>query len=544
MQRTSIDTSTQITTLLHQVSNNDFRRGGIQAGMGFDWSPNDNDNFTAAFRYSQFNWKRTNAIINQSQQQQDAMGNILSDINSINYGNGSFNLYNYDPSLNYKRNFKNKDQQLEIGGDASFSHNIDITNNDQYLQPKDSLTYGTRNNNPAKENMYEMMIDYVQPLHKDITLGVGGKLSGNNIAAIADALLWTPNANNYIYDSTLSNNLNYHQKVYAAYAELSFPIGKTISARIGGRDEQTQISAFYENANQTIHKSYNTFIPSIFLMKKIGETQTVKLNFTIRINRPDYRDLNPFINTADPQNINMGNPNLKPEIWDRYEASYNNDFGKTGSLMVTLFYRQSNGDIQGITTYYPAFPVGDTVYTNTAVSIRENIGTEKNTGGNVFFDFHANDKLNLRSNFLFIYRHTINTVETGYNSYGTIFRFNINASYQFANDFAAEFFGNFNSRHREAQGNYPAFISYSIALRKQFWHKNGSIALTANNFFSKYVNQRTDLYGPGYESVGLRQIPFRSIGINFTWKFGKLEVKKEKDKQDDNNNSDAGMPQQ
>jgi len=35
---------------------------------------------------------------------------------------------------------------------------------------------------------------------------------------------------------------------------------------------------------------------------------------------------------------------------------------------------------------------------------------------------------------------------------------------------------------------------------------------------------------------GLRQIPFRSIGLNFTWKFGKLEFKKEKD-----NAPDPGM---
>jgi outer membrane receptor for ferrienterochelin and colicin len=244
--------------------------------------------------------------------------------------------------------------------------------------------------------------------------------------------------------------------------------------------------------------------------------------------------MDPFINTSDPTNITMGNPNLKPEIWDRYEASYNNDLGKIGSIMFTLFYRQSNGDIQSYTTYYPSIQIGDTTYANATVSVRENIGVEKNEGANLFFDFHVNDKLNLRSNFTFFYRHTINQVDTGYNSYGTIYRFNINASYQLPSNFAAEFFGAFNSRHHEAQGKYPSFIYYSIAIRKLLWNKNGSIALTANNFFSKYVNQRVDLYGPGFTTNSLRQIPFRSIGINFTWKFGKLEMKKET--QADNNN--------
>ena len=92
----------------------------------------------------------------------------------------------------------------------------------------------------------------------------------------------------------------------------------------------------------------------------------------------------------------------------------------------------------------------------------------------------------------------------------------------------AEFFGNFNSSHHEAQGTYPSFTFYSMAIRKQLQNKKGSVALTANNIFSKYVHQQTYLYGPGFVTSSLREIPFRSIGINFTWKFGKLEFKKEK----------------
>src|SRR6202000_302318 len=107
---------------------------------------------------------------------------------------------------------------------------------------------------------------------------------------------------------------------------------QSIESRLGARYERTQVGAFYANAHRSIDNGYNTYIPSLFLMKKIGETQTVKLNFTIRINRPEYSDLNPFINTSDPKNINTGNPKLKAEIWDRFEASYNKDLGKTGSF--------------------------------------------------------------------------------------------------------------------------------------------------------------------------------------------------------------------
>jgi ferric enterobactin receptor len=75
---------------------------------------------------------------------------------------------------------------------------------------------------------------------------------------------------------------------------------------------------------------------------------------------------------------------------------------------------------------------------------------------------------------------------------------------------------------------YPSFSSYTLAFRKQIWKKKGSIALTGTNIFSEYLNQTTELFGPNFTVNSTRKIPFRSIGINFTWKFGKLEFKKPK----------------
>ena len=100
----------------------------------------------------------------------------------------------------------------------------------------------------------------------------------------------------------------------------------------------------------------------------------------------------------------------------------------------------------------------------------------------------------------------------------------------------AEFFGNFNGARHEAQGLYPSLTTYSVAVRKQFWNKKGSLALSANNFFNEYINQPVTLFGKGFSVNSNRKIPFRSIGLNFTWKFGKLEFKKDKAEKDNNLN--------
>jgi outer membrane receptor protein involved in Fe transport len=380
------------------------------------------------------------------------------------------------------------------------------------------------------------LIDYSQPLQKDVILGVGSKVQFMDIAASSDVLKYKNSANSYLPDPYLTNNLNYHQKVYAVYSELTFPVGKWFDAKAGGRYERTEIDAFYSNA-QTQRKipGYNTFVPTIYLSRKLGENGgNLKLSYSKRIGRPEYEELNPFINGSDPKNITTGNSNLVPEESHRTELAYSRDLGKAGSFMVNLFYRLNLNDIQPFVTYYPEYRVGDSTYTHVTVSSRQNIGTEKNVGINVFSDLRFIEKMSIRTNLSFFHRDIINAIDKGYNTSSFNYRFNLNTSYQFSNTLAGEFFGNFNSPRNEAQGKYPSFTNYSFALRKQFWKKNGSVAFTTTNPFKDAVEQKTELYGPNFVVTNVRSIPFRSFGINFTFKFGHLEFKKDKEHDDVN----------
>jgi ferric enterobactin receptor len=528
--RLSIDTMELTNLSLHQNGDYHSKRHGIQAGVGFDWTYKKKNNFTGSVNYNNFGNLGV-GLINQVQQITAQNGGaFLSSVASINHTGNNFRFDNADVNLNYKRTFAREDKELEISFSSSHGNNQAGTSNYQLLLPQDSLFYGTNSANPGKENETEFQLDYTQPLKKNIVLGGGGKISYNKINSHSDISTLQPALNKYFPDSSLSSYLDYKQGVYALYAEITFPVADLFDTKIGGRYERTEINSFYSDARQqTPPQGYNTFVPSIFFSKKINDKQTIKLSYSKRIERPDYGDLNPFINATDPKNISAGNPYLQPEISHRYELGYSRNFDKAGSFMITAFYRINEHDIQPFIVFYPLLLMGDSTYTNVNLNTRQNIGTEKNRGINIFVDLHLTSKLTVRSNLFFFARHTINTLNPGYNSNSFNYRFNVNTAYQFRGDLAGEFFGNFNSARHEAQGRYPSFTSYSIALRKQLWNKKGSLALTATNPFSQYVNQRTDLFGPNFTVTGLRQVPFRSFGINFTWKFGKLEFKKDKE---------------
>jgi outer membrane receptor protein involved in Fe transport len=535
--RITNDTASLTNILLHQDALSSYQRGGFQTGTGFDWDVNKSSSLSGAVSYNSFS-NNGDGYTNQGQFVKDETGNQISDLQTLINSDRKFQFHNVNASLNFKKDFAKEDQSLELSANTSIGSRTSVNNNFQFALPQDSLYYSTKSVNPGTETETEFKADYTQPLKKDVLLGVGGKLSLYDISSNSNVSKLDVNALKYFPDNFLSNSLDYHQKVYAFYTEISFPVFTLFNAKIGERYERTEINSYYSNAQQqTKIPGYNTWVPSIFFSKKIGDNSLIKLNYSKRIERPDYRDLNPFINTSDPKNLSTGNSNLTPEIGNRFEIGYSTDIKKAGSLYFSLFYRMNDHDIQNFITYFPSYQVGDTTYTNVALSTRENIGRENNLGANLFGEFKFIPKLNLRTNLSFYQRHIINAIDKGYNTSGFLYRMNLNASYQFSNTLAGEFFGNFNSARHEAQGKYPSWSSYSLALRKQFWNKKASLALTASNPFQKNLNQVTAVYGPNFIINSVRHIPFRSFGINFTWKFGKLEFKKDKEKPDDNLNA-------
>ena len=272
--------------------------------------------------------------------------------------------------------------------------------------------------------------------------------------------------------------------------------------------------------------AYGTLVPSATLSYDLPNNSFVKLAYSRRLERADYRDLNPFVNSADPYNLSTGNPSLKPEIGNNTELAFNRSFGKAGNLYVALIERINTQDHKQVTLFYPYYYTADTVYTNVSVISVQNIGTEYNSGINVSGSYNISDKLTLRGNIFFSHRHSVGLPPGSTGADGNRFRTNLNASYQFPRDLIAEAYGNYNAATNNIQGKTPQNITYTIACRKQFWHKNGSLGLTATNLLNQYTNQVTTVTTAGYYSYSVRRLPYQSFGISFTYKFGKMTFKK------------------
>jgi len=538
MDRKSWDTTS--TTRLLQNGSSNFTRDGYQSGIGMDWDLTKRDNISATLNYNYFE-NQSKGSADRQTLLQDGLGVPLSDINDRILTSNSFHQNAYEWGLNYKRKFKKEGQDFEVLLNSSNGNKYS-----GYDQMQDHLLPTTIYNssyakNPGIENETNLEINYVQPLTKDVIVETGAKMTHDKINSTSDVYLLNTTTGNYDYSTTQSSLVNYNRNVYAGYLSLTFKLFKALDVKTGLRDEYTESQADFLHTGLIDLKPSNSVVPSIVFAHTLSENQNIKLSYSRRIQRPEYRDMNPFIDASDPKNISTGNPNLRPEIGDKLELSYIQTFKNGANINATLFYRGNKDDIQSYTQFLPTYKIGDSTYTNVAINTRENIGREDNYGFNLFVSYPVKEKFEIRGNISFFDRYIITGLTSGGNIHGINYRANINASYQVSSSLIVEAMGNFNSSRINAQGTMPSFTTYNFAFRKQFLKKKASFALTANNFFDKYINMKTELSGTNFSIMNYRQMPFRSFGFNFTYKFGKMEFKNQQKADDPSMMSPPGV---
>jgi outer membrane receptor protein involved in Fe transport len=523
--RLSKDTAGKKSLHLLQDGYSDFERNGYQAGIGFDWALSKKDNFTASLGYNHFS-NTGRGITGQQQTTLDNTGNILADIYTNRSSENYSNAHAIDWSVNYKKKLAKEGQELEFL--FVNSNGTPLSNFSQYQVLKgQSLPFaGTKSNNPGTNRETNISLDYTHPFSENGVIETGIKTVIQNIYSDAEVNVLNTLNNQYKNDPAQSYQLNYKRQIFAAYLSGSFAIQKLLNIKAGLRLEHTDTEIDFPN---TAIPSYNTLVPSIIFSHNFSEGKSIKLAYTNRIERPDYREINPFLNLADPYNITTGNPLLQPEIGNNFELGFNRSFDGGGNIYVAIVSRFNSHDIKPYTLFYPTFKIGDSVYTNVSVATRLNIGLENRTGISVSGSVPFSKQFTVRTNLFISNRHVVNQLNANSTTDGLDGRINMNATYQLPKNLALEGFVNYNTSVNNIQGKQPQFLAYTFALRKFFMNKKASIGFTATNPFSHYIQQIITVTTQNYSSYSLRQVPYQSFGISFSYKFGKLEFKKVKE---------------
>jgi outer membrane receptor protein involved in Fe transport len=381
-------------------------------------------------------------------------------------------------------------------------------------------------NNDGTNNEYTLQADYVLPISKVLKLEAGGKTIFRRINSDFNSFKTATSApgdsTSFIFDPKNSNLYAYNQDVYAGYAVLTITLPKSYTLLVGSRLENTAITGIPTNSSQTtlqpFTQNYDTYIPSLTIQKALTPTQTLKVTYSKRITRPSLTFLNPFLNTSNPNSETQGNPKLSPEIAQTVELNYNTFIGSS-IINVSTYYRYISGLIEGI-----AAPRTDG--TSGTLTTYANIGTNKVFGASFFGSITPVKILTIRAS---INAYTYNPNATGqfttdqtlngtYISYSAF----ASGSLTLTSGFIAEVFAVETSPRRTIQGTNPSFSILGAGIRKQLFNKKASIGINTLEPFSKYKSFNTNISSPGFTQSSTFAFPFRSVGITFSYTFGKL----------------------
>ena len=524
--RISHDLSSQTQTNLLQDGYTDFQRYGYRTGLGFEWSINKTNIVSGSVSYNDFANKSI-GFINQEQYNSDFSNSSEQSIMGYRNSDNRSSVHSIDGNISYRKTFKKEGQELTADYVVSYGSPKSNYLQTQSLSGASSPYSGISGSNPGTDTSHTLSIDYVQPVNENVTLEMGAKTILQHITNTTDVSVLDVLSEQYAADPFQSYRLKYDMGIYAAYISSSLKLFNWLDVRAGARYEYTTVKIDFHN---TSIPSYSLLVPSLILSHKFDKGQTLKLAYTRRVERPEYSELNPFLNLSDPHNITTGNPGLKLEIGDNMELGYSKNFTNGATVSLTLTERINSQDLKQITTFYPIYTVNGTEYANVSLTTRQNIGKEYNSGGMLSGSIPLlNNKLNIRGNMMLFHRYIVSDIYVGNLDMGLRYRLNVNMNYQFPKDFLVEVFGNYNSAAKNIQGKNPQSITYSIAARKQFWNKKASIGFTATNPFNQYIKQVTTVDTNDYSSYSVRKLPLRSFGISFSYKFGKMDFKKEKD---------------
>ncbi len=521
--RESTDTLTGQNTFLVQNGLNRFERNGYRAGAGFEWDITKKINLSGSAGYNDFRFSRS-GLVNLEETIYDNTGSLISGLSTVRNFTNNRETGSVDWNLDFKKRFGKEGHELDILLNSSYGKPVLY-----YLLTLSDIgditpTEGSESNNPGTNNTTTLSADYKYPVNSTSSFEAGVRGTFTDITSSVGMSVYDPLTREYVFDPLQSYDLGYTLYVYAAYLSVSFRLFNWLDIKPGARYEYSDIGIDYSGASVP---SYGTIVPSLLLSHSFGENKSLQLSYSRRIRRPDYNDLNPFINRSDPYNIETGNILLKPEVGERIELGYNTGFSKGGNLRITLSQRIDSREIDRITTFYPSYAIGDSIYRNVSVTTNENLGSEYNTGINIFSSIPLTSKFNLRGNMMVFYNYLVSD-RIGNISTGFRFRGNLNATWQLPSKFMLELSGFWRSGGKGIQGREAHFYIYNIAFRKLFWSDNGSLGVIATNIISRDIRQVSTITTDNSTSRNVQAIPFRSFGISFTYKFGKMRSRQER----------------
>ncbi len=353
--------------------------------------------------------------------------------------------------------------------------------------------------------------DYVLPLPKKAKIEAGLKTSvvdADNDLQFFDR----STAGQSVYDSTISNHFIYKENINAAYLNASKDWEK-LSVQAGLRVENTNAEGTQLVTGERFDRHYTNWFPSVFLNYKFSEKYETGLNFSRRLDRPSYQQLNPFKKFLDPSTYSAGNPFLNPQFtWAvQWEQTF---FQK---LTVSLAASRTLDNITQVIA-----PVVDVE--RVTVQTDSNLTTVEYASFTINYNFNLTTWWSTINNFnSWVGRYSGNLANTPLRDGNPVMHIFTTHNFKMKNDWSAEV--NFNYKTRETYGFMKLNPQWGLGagIQKNVLHKKGTLKLAVTDIFWQNLPSATIEFTDYTETFEVFR-ETRVATLSFNYRFGSRDV--------------------
>lgn len=236
---------------------------------------------------------------------------------------GNDNSKNISTELHYERNQDEKGSKLKLNVAYLYYKKTQEDFNRNFLLPSKTLFYGYNQNAPQIINNYALQADEIKKFNDEATLSFGGNFSFTKTDN--DTYFESGNGSIFAKDSDQSNHFVYNETIGAVYANYEKNLGKKVSAKAGLRYEITDTKGdILGKTDEFYHfkKSYGNILPFLNINYNINENNNLSYNFSSRIRRPSFWELNPVRHNTTTTNYIQNNPFMMPSKIYSQELMY------------------------------------------------------------------------------------------------------------------------------------------------------------------------------------------------------------------------------
>jgi iron complex outermembrane receptor protein len=240
------------------------------------------------------------------------------------------------------------------------------------------------------------------------------------------------------------------------------------------------------------------------------------LNYGLRIRRPDYQSLNPFINFIDRYTYQQGNPNLKPQFSHNIELSHT----YKGFLTTTLNYTRTTDIIQNVIEQNEL--TNETFIRRANIARQHQVGISVNASNPITKWWKSTIYVNAYNNkFEGIVNNTFVTIDA------TTVMLNGSQQFQLSKTWSAELNGFYRTQGIEGVIHAKPFGMLSAGFSKQMLKNKGTLRLNIRDIFKTQYFRGESKYS-NVDAAFQEHRDSRVVSLGFTYRFSKGKINQRK----------------